>query len=223
MAENSNKKIKFVRVDEPYLQKLLDAIQNSEHAAARSARGILALAAVGGIVGIGAIAPNILKLLQPRCSKKHSQLDKERFRDFCRTLARLEHKKILSYVRTDSDGELYCITKLGKKKLRKFILDSLSIPLPVTWDGQWRVLIFDIPHDRKTAREALRDKIKELGFFQLQKSVWLYPFPYEEELLYIADVFKIKNFVEILTVTSITNKRALQFFYPLLRKYHQKY
>lgn len=41
-----------------------------------------------------------------------------------------------------------------------------------SWDGKWRVVIFDIPEKRRIARDILRSKLKEWGFKQLQKSVW---------------------------------------------------
>lgn len=40
------------------------------------------------------------------------------------------------------------------------------------WDGKWRLVIWDIPETRRSVRDLLRSKLKELGFKQLQKSVW---------------------------------------------------
>lgn len=40
------------------------------------------------------------------------------------------------------------------------------------WDGKWRLVIWDIPEKRRTARDLLRFKLKQLGFVQWQKSVW---------------------------------------------------
>lgn len=41
-----------------------------------------------------------------------------------------------------------------------------------TWDGKWRLVIWDIPEKRRTVRNILRNKLKQLGFQQFQKSVW---------------------------------------------------
>jgi len=79
----------------------------------------------------------------------------------------------------------------------------LKIAKPKKWDGKWRVFIFDIPSYPKIynkAREALRDKIKTLGFFQLQKSVWVYPYECEDEILFLAEIYNVQKFIEILTV-----------------------
>ncbi len=40
------------------------------------------------------------------------------------------------------------------------------------WDGKWRLVIWDIPETRRSIRDLLRSKLKELGFTQFQKSVW---------------------------------------------------
>ncbi|MBI4038147.1 CRISPR-associated endonuclease Cas2 [Candidatus Daviesbacteria bacterium] len=43
---------------------------------------------------------------------------------------------------------------------------------PQRWDGRWRLVIFDIPEKRRTARDLLRSKLKQWGFTHWQKSVW---------------------------------------------------
>ncbi|MBI3103781.1 CRISPR-associated endonuclease Cas2 [Candidatus Daviesbacteria bacterium] len=40
------------------------------------------------------------------------------------------------------------------------------------WDGKWRLVIFDIPEQRRIARDLLRSKLKQWGFINLQRSVW---------------------------------------------------
>ena len=50
------------------------------------------------------------------------------------------------------------------------------------WDGKWRVVIFDIPEVNKRIRQALRETLKVLGFWPLQKSVWISKKNYTKEL-----------------------------------------
>ena len=40
------------------------------------------------------------------------------------------------------------------------------------WDGKWRLIFWDIPEKRKSIRDLLRNKLKQLGFVRWQKSVW---------------------------------------------------
>ncbi len=43
------------------------------------------------------------------------------------------------------------------------------------WDGKWRVVVFDVWENTRSKRDALRYEIKNFGFIQLQRSVWIYP------------------------------------------------
>lgn len=40
------------------------------------------------------------------------------------------------------------------------------------WDGKWRVVIFDIPEEKRIIRNLFRRNLKKWGFKHLQKSVW---------------------------------------------------
>lgn len=41
------------------------------------------------------------------------------------------------------------------------------------WDGKWRVVIFDIPEEKRIIRNLFRRNLKKWGFKYLQKSVWI--------------------------------------------------
>lgn len=81
------------------------------------------------------------------------------------------------------------------------------------WDKKWRILIFDIPTKPKIynqAREALRRKIKGLGFYQMQKSVWVYPYECEDEILFIAELFQVQKHIEIITAEKLLHAEAIK-------------
>jgi len=85
------------------------------------------------------------------------------------------------------------LTKEGKKKAGVFQIDALTIKKPKKWDKKWRIVIFDIAQLKKTYREAFRGKLKELGFYPLQKSVWVYPFDCQAETELLKDFFGLSN------------------------------
>lgn len=85
------------------------------------------------------------------------------------------------------------LTKEGKKKAGMFQIDALTIKKPKKWDKKWRIVIFDIAQLKKTYREAFRGKLKELGFYPLQKSVWVYPFDCQAETELLKDFFGLSN------------------------------
>ena len=55
----------------------------------------------------------------------------------------------------------------------------------------WRVIIYDIPVAQRKASNAFRQKIRAMGLFQLQRSVWVSPYECLSEIEFIATVFDI--------------------------------
>lgn len=49
------------------------------------------------------------------------------------------------------------------------------------WDGQWYMILFDIPNDQNTQRVRLRRYLKEQGFGLVQNSVWVSAKPLDTE------------------------------------------
>src|SRR3989344_4076427 len=44
------------------------------------------------------------------------------------------------------------------------------------WDGKWRIIIFDIPQELHRERNILRRRLRSMGFYMLQKSVFIFPY-----------------------------------------------
>lgn len=172
---------------------------------------ILASIALGGILFIGAAAPNVIQLLgRFKRARKYSskQLQKSFFN--------LKQHSFIE-IKTSKRGQsIVSLTKKGERKLFKIDLDDLVIPKLSKWDGKWRVLLFDLPVRFKKAREGLRWKIKDLGFYQLQRSVWIYPYPCTEELLFISEFFGVTKYIEVFTVEELIHQEKLKLHFGLL-------
>ncbi|MBL7159881.1 CRISPR-associated endonuclease Cas2 [Candidatus Microgenomates bacterium] len=65
------------------------------------------------------------------------------------------------------------LSSLGREKIFNDI--PLLTLRKKPWGGKWLMVIFDIPEKNSSARKALREKLKELGFGMLQRSVWISP------------------------------------------------
>ena len=89
-------------------------------------------------------------------------------------------------------------------------MDNLKIDRPKKWDGNWRVVIFDIPERIKKVREALRMHLRNLGFYELQKSVFICPFSCVKEINQIIDFYDISEHVRILMAHSLDNEDELK-------------
>ena len=107
------------------------------------------------------------------------------------------------------------LTKEGEQKALRFKIDEIKIKKPAKWDGEWRVVIFDIPERLKKAREALRNKLTNLGFMKLQESVFVFPHECEDEINFIVEVFLIRPFVRFMRVKSFTNEEQLRVKFEL--------
>src|SRR3989338_5101977 len=135
--------------------------------------------------------------------KSHnSQEAKQIFRGFRRY-------KFVRHIKR-SDGDIYTITPKGENKLHHILIDEIVIKNPQKWDGKWRLVIYDLPVRFKKGREALRWKLKDLGFLQFQKSAWIYPYPCEREILFVADFFGVRKHIEILEVNKILEDNKLK-------------
>lgn len=77
------------------------------------------------------------------------------------------------------NSEYARLTKEGKKKMHSLKLDSETTLVNTTWDGFWRIILLDLPENRKSERESLRYLLKKAGFFCLKNSAWISPFPFE--------------------------------------------
>lgn len=109
------------------------------------------------------------------------------------------------------------LTEEGKKKAGWLQIDALRIKKPKRWDGYWRLVIFDISERRRIYREALRGKLKELGFHKFQNSVWIYPFDCKAEIELLKDFFGFrKGELKLVTAKSIDNDEELKKFFHLI-------
>ncbi len=109
------------------------------------------------------------------------------------------------------------LTEEGKRKAGKYKIDDLKIKAAQNWDKKWRVLIFDIEDRHKAKREALRGKIKELGMYQLQKSVWVCPYEFKKEMNILRDFFGLEvGEMQVITASEIENDKPARGFFGLV-------
>ena len=79
-----------------------------------------------------------------------------------------------------SDNQEYArMTTEGRNKLNSIAIEAEGALVSTSWDGFWRIILIDIPEERKSEREAIRYLLKKAGFVCLKNSAWISPFPYE--------------------------------------------
>lgn len=189
------------------IKENLEDFLYSDTVPATAAKFLLAGVALGGIVFAGAVAPGLISAFG---SKKYSKrYDKDQLRN---SFYNLKRQKFIEIIQ-EGDKFKVQLTNKGKKRIKSFSFETLTIQKPMRWDKKWRVLIFDIPTKPKIynqARNALREKIKKLGFVQIQKSVWVYPYECEDEILFVAEIYKVQKYIEIITAEKLLHENLVK-------------
>lgn len=134
-----------------------------------------------------------------------------RKRDAKRTLERLKQHKLISYKEAGNNTFAVTITQAGRKKVKEWDFEALAIEKPATWDGRWRIVTFDIAEVRKRGRDALRGMLRQLGFFQLQRSIFVHPYSCKAEIELLRDVFSLpEKEVLYFSADRVPNELALK-------------
>lgn len=116
----------------------------------------------------------------------------------------------------NSDGTITLIlTDKGKEKALTYDLGKIKLKKPKEWDKKWRIVIFDIPEKKKKVRDALRFHLKNMDFFELQKSVLVHPYNCKDEIDYIIEFYDIRRFVRFIIADSIDNELHLKMHFNL--------
>jgi len=94
--------------------------------------------------------------------------------DHVRLFLRMERQGLLE--RADSSGTepVYCITADGIRRAR---VNDPRIEWNRSWDGQWHVVVFDLPEVRRKDRHQLWRALRARKLGLLQRSVWIWPHP----------------------------------------------
>ena len=119
------------------------------------------------------------------------------------SIKKLYQSKIIDYKENNNGTVELILTDAGKKKILLYDLEKLKIDKPPKWDNLWRLVIFDIPENKKQARMAMSSKLKELGFYPMQKSVFIHPYECKDEIDFVTELFNIVPYVRFLRVKDI--------------------
>ncbi|KKP77898.1 MAG: hypothetical protein A2271_03575 [Candidatus Moranbacteria bacterium RIFOXYA12_FULL_35_19] len=198
-------------------QSLKELFENkflyNDSMSATASKFLLAFLAVGPLLVVGAVLPGIISATNSiKQSKKYSE---PKFQNAYRNL---RHRKLIEIIHEKNGKIRVQLTNKGQKRIKDFYFENLQLSKPKRWDGKWRVLIFDIPTKPQIynqARNALRNKIKDLGFYQMQKSAWICPYECEDEILFVAEIFQVQKHIEILTVEKLLHEEKIRKYFRL--------
>ncbi|MDO8570789.1 MAG: CRISPR-associated endonuclease Cas2 [Candidatus Daviesbacteria bacterium] len=168
-------------------------------------KDVLKIIAVSGIVAASMIIPTV-PMAAGAVYKAWKNFNKK---DIGRIIKRLEKQEMISY--QEKDGKIiFEITEKGKHRLLEYDFENLDIKKKKL-DGKWRLVIFDIPEDKKVSRDAFRKKLLQMEFIRLQDSVFATCYPCKKEIDFLVHYFGISDFITLIKVDQIERGEKLIF------------
>lgn len=173
---------------------------------------ILGMAAVCGVLVIGAVAPNVFSAFG-RMGRHRRYFDRE---DFEKKAAYFKRRGYIDFRKRSEDGTMEIrLTKAGETQMVKRFLGDLKIIPQEKWDGVWRMAIFDVPEQDRWSRDGLRDRLKRMGFYPLQKSTFVFPYPCREELEFLTRLYNVGSHLRFLETNTLSFDKDLKEFFCL--------
>lgn len=112
----------------------------------------------------------------------------------------------------DSGQSKYAkLTKEGKKKSHSIKLECENAVISNTWDGYFRIIVLDVPEERKSEREALRYLLKKAGFICVKNSVWVSMYPFEHLFTNIKNDLGLTTELIIIVTDKVDEKTEKEF------------
>ena len=183
---------------------------------------LLALAAVAGTVSFMSLAPNAFKILdgldwsddafgpkRPRRKRIENQEKKIRKAFY--------YLKAKGYIKLIPQGDdfLMKVTQKGRKFKKKMKFADLEIPAPKVWDRNWWAIVADVPTDWKHRADMFREKLLEMKFYPLQRTVWLFPHDPRTEIDFLSAYLQVDRFVTTMNINKLepTDERIVKKFF----------
>jgi CRISPR-associated endonuclease Cas2 len=184
------------------------------HQRGELAKEILLMIAAGVAIPAAFLMPNTPIALKPLVKLLSSKCHAGKTENFTNSMTYLKRRRLVSFAEKDGQ-QILTLSEAGKKRVLQFNLDQIEIARPRKWDWNWRIVIFDIPEKRKAGREALRSKLKQLGFQQLQKSCFIYPFDCKSEIDFISEIYEVSPYVNFIVAREVEGAKQLQKIFNL--------
>lgn len=111
-------------------------------------------------------------------------------------------------VEQNGRGAKFNLTNSGKEFLN-FLSNKNQ---KKNWDGKWRIIMFDVPENKKGQRDLLRAKLLREDYLPLQKSVLIGKYPLSQdtvEELINRDIYK---YLRMIVVGEIDDESILENF-----------
>ncbi len=162
---------------------------------------ILALVLVAGALTLAGALPNIFRILRytrpRRGGLSHSEWRKRQTAHVQRSFYYL---KAQGYIELIPKGDDYIVKvkQKGRKLKRKMSYEVLRLDLKQRRRGEWWFILADIPSKYRYQADKFRGKLKQLGCYALQRTVWVAPVDPRDEIDFVSAYLRINRFVTVI-------------------------
>lgn len=91
----------------------------------------------------------------------------------------------------------YGLTERGRRLLEEGAARIHGPPRREDWDGEWTLLAYSIPEDRRALRDRLRAQLSWLGFGSLGNGLWLTPHDVRAQVRAVATDLEVSDYLEL--------------------------
>ena len=132
-----------------------------------------------------------------------------------RTLKLLEKRKILNLVIKNSEVYIEVEDAWNIEILKYSIQSLLAMRKKLKWQGKWFLVIFDVPEEQRNKRYYLRKFLKEIGFYQYQQSVYVFPYECEKEITLIKKIIEGGKYLSYIVAEKVEYEDKLKTYFHL--------
>lgn len=138
---------------------------------------------------------------------------KKNYHRYHNAVGYLKRQKLMKVVARNGKKFLQ-LTSKGQLQL---LLAQARLPnKPKVWDKKWRLIIFDIPESSRNKRALLRQLLKQNGFFKLQGSVFINPYPLNRKAIEYLRVSGLMDYIRIMRVDEVDDDTSIRKKFKLV-------
>ncbi|MBP9749800.1 MAG: hypothetical protein KBD21_03655 [Candidatus Pacebacteria bacterium] len=126
------------------------------------------------------------------------------------------HRSGMVHVQKINGTAYLRLTVQGQRHAKRLQAQNITINAPRRWDGKWSVVAYDIPESERQIRLDLSQALKSAGFFEIQQSLFIHPYPCEHEVRRMTELCEASEYVYFMRVEHLTNDAVARKHFELM-------
>lgn len=178
---------------------------------------VIATLTIGLLVGGILITPNF-PIIFGTLAQLFQELKKKKIPEakVKRVLKNLEKKEIIYLERRGSEVYVHLKDWLQPKVIKYSLKSILSEKSSnKKWSGKWFLVFFDVPEKQRNKRDYFRSFLREIGFYQYQQSVYVFPYECEKEISLLKKIVEGGKYISYVIAEKIENEKEAKIYFGL--------